>query len=50
MTLPSQNDMLYFTEDEIPKCLKEPHLTLSCLALSLITTCLVYASLQLYNI
>ena len=43
MTLPSQNDTLYFTEDEIPKFIKEPHLTLTCLALSLISASIFYS-------
>lgn len=34
---------LHFTEEEMPHNIKEPYLTLSCLALSLITASIFYS-------
>lgn len=36
-------DTLYFTVEEMPESIKEPYITLSCLALSIITVSLFYS-------
>jgi hypothetical protein len=43
MKIKLHSDTLHFTKEEMPESIKEPYITLGCLALSLITATLFYS-------